>query len=158
MIMIATDAPTAHASAASLRRAAVRLARRLRAERPPDGLSPNRLGVLGHLYRHGPATPGTIAAAEHQHPQTLTRVFADLEAAGLVERERSAWDRRQAVLRITPAGRDALERDVAGRDAWLAAALGTLSETERDVLRLAAGLMERLADHGGGDRGGTDRA
>jgi DNA-binding MarR family transcriptional regulator len=50
------------------------------------------------------------------------------------------------VLTLTEDGRRALERDMAERDAWLATALGTLSETEREVLRLAGALMDRLAD------------
>jgi hypothetical protein len=36
--------------------------------------------------------------------------------------------------------------DMAERDRWLAGALGTLSETEVGVLRLAGRLMDRLAD------------
>ncbi|MFF1653202.1 hypothetical protein [Streptomyces sp. NPDC058255] len=47
---------------------------------------------------------------------------------------------------LTTRGCRALERDMAERDAWPATALGTLSETGREVLRLAAGLMDRLAD------------
>ncbi|MEV5875677.1 MarR family transcriptional regulator [Streptomyces sp. NPDC052101] len=130
--------------AARLRRAVIRLNRRLRQERGDEGLSPNQLAVLGHLHRHGPATPGEIAAQERQRPQSLTRVYAELEAEGLIVRERDADDRRQSVLSLTGSGRQALERDMAERDAWLAGALGSLGETERGVLALAAGLLERL--------------
>lgn len=133
-------------AASDLRRATVRLARRLRAERAPDGLSPNKLGVLARLHRDGPATPGDIAAAEFQQPQTLTRVFAELERDGLVLRQRDERDRRQSMLAITGVGRAALERDAARRDAWLAAALSGLTLAERQLLAIAAGLMERLAD------------
>jgi hypothetical protein len=36
---------------------------------------------------------------------------------------------------------------VAARDSWLAAAMaGTLTGTELEILRLAAGLLERVAD------------
>ncbi|MET7703161.1 MarR family transcriptional regulator [Streptomyces sp. NPDC005485] len=132
--------------AAQVRRGIVRLNRRLRQERGDGGLSPNQLGVLGHLHRCGPATPGEVAAAERQRPQSLTRVFAELEADGLITRGPGTEDRRQSVLTLTADGRRALERDMAERDAWLAAALGTLSETEREVLRLAGALMEQLAD------------
>jgi DNA-binding MarR family transcriptional regulator len=112
-----------------------------------DGsLSPNQLSVLGLLYRHGPSTPGEVAAAERQRPQSLTRVFAELEAEGLIVREPGATDRRRSVLSLTEDGRRALEHDMAERDAWLAVALETLSETERGVLALAAGVMERLAN------------
>ncbi|WBO63664.1 MarR family winged helix-turn-helix transcriptional regulator [Streptomyces camelliae] len=130
--------------AARLRRAVVRLNRRLRQERGEGGLSPNQLAVLGHLHRYGPATPGEIAAAERQRPQSLTRVYAELEDEGLISRERGTDDRRQSVLSLTEPGRRALERDMAERDAWLAQALGTLGETERGVLTLAAAVMERL--------------
>ncbi|MFE2316991.1 hypothetical protein ACFXC8_28315 [Streptomyces sp. NPDC059441] len=50
------------------------------------------------------------------------------------------------MLTLTAEGLRALERDMAERDAWLAEALGTLSETEREVLRLAGALMDHLAE------------
>ncbi|MEU7059826.1 hypothetical protein [Streptomyces sp. NPDC046197] len=73
-------------------------------------------------------------------------MFAELEAEGLIVREPGTADRRQSVLRLTGAGRRALERDMAERDVWLAGALASLSETERGVLELAAAVMERVAD------------
>ncbi|KUJ40153.1 MarR family transcriptional regulator [Streptomyces sp. NPDC093228] len=141
------------AEAAAVRRGVVRLGRRLRQERGEGSLSPNELGVLGHLSRHGHATPGEIAGAERQRPQSLTRVFAELEAEGLIAREAGTVDRRRSVLRLTETGLRALERDMADRDAWLAGALASLGETERGVLVLASAIMERLA-HGDptGDR------
>lgn len=137
-------------AAAQIRRGATRLAHRLRAERPPGALSSNKLGVLGHLRRRGPSTPGEIAAAEHQRPQSLTRVFAELVNDGLVRRAPSENDRRQSMLTITSAGRAALSRDMAGRDAWLASVLSGLTETESEVLRIAAVLMDRIAEAGNG--------
>ncbi|MFE2887806.1 MarR family winged helix-turn-helix transcriptional regulator [Streptomyces sp. NPDC059272] len=132
--------------AVRIRRGVVRLNRRLRQERGNEaGLTPNQLIVLGHLHRHHSATPGEIAAAERQRPQSLTRVFGELEAEGLISREPSAVDRRQSVLTLTAAGRRALDQDMGERDVWLAEALGSLSATERGVLELAGALMERLA-------------
>lgn len=132
--------------AARIRRGVVRLNRRLRQERGDGSLSPNQLSVLGHLHRHGASTPGEIAAAERQRPQSLTRVFAELEADGLIARGPGTVDRRQSVLTLTEEGRRVLQRDMAERDAWLAGALASLSPTERGVLELAGLLMERLAD------------
>ncbi|MCX3059867.1 MarR family winged helix-turn-helix transcriptional regulator [Streptomyces beihaiensis] len=129
-----------------LRRGVVRLGRRLRQERAEGALSANKLGVLGHLRRNGPATPGAIAVAERQRPQSLTRVFAELEQDGLIERGPGAADRRQALLSLTDLGRQALDTDTGERDMWLADALDRLNETEREVLRLAGRLMDRLAD------------
>jgi DNA-binding MarR family transcriptional regulator len=135
-------------AATRIRRGVTRLSRRLRAERGPDALSANKIGVLAHLLRAGPATPGQIAAAERQLPQSLTRVFSELEADGLVTRSPSERDRRAALLHLTQAGRDALARDMAVRDRWLADALRRLDPADIDVLRQAGSLLEQLADGG----------
>ncbi|MFD5639071.1 MarR family winged helix-turn-helix transcriptional regulator [Streptomyces sp. NPDC127077] len=129
-----------------IRQGVIRLARRLSAERPADGLSLNKSSVLGHLRRNGPMSAGALAAADHQQPQSLTRVFADLEQEGLISRTRDTQDGRQRVVELTEAGRAALARDMAQRDAWLDIALVELTETERQVLLLAARLMNHLAD------------
>jgi DNA-binding MarR family transcriptional regulator len=133
-------------AASEIRRGVTRLGRRLRAERSAGALSANKVSVLSYLYREGPTTPGEVAAYEHQQPQSLTRVFAELEADGLVHRTPSDHDGRQSVLAITPAGRDTLTRDMAERDRWLASALAELTETEAQVLRIAGALLDRLAD------------
>ncbi len=127
--------------AARIRRGVVRLNRRLRQERGNEaGLTPNQLIVLGHLHRHGSATPGEVAVAERQRPQSLTRVFGELEAEGLISREPSAVDRRQSVLTLTVEGRRALDQDMGERDVWLAEALGSLSATERGGVGVGGGV------------------
>ncbi len=138
-------ARTTEETATRLRRAVVQLSRRLRTERRSGSLSPNKLSVLGRLHRSGPSSPGEIATAERQRPQSLTRTFAELEREELIIRTRSQRDRREFVLTITDYGREALLRDMEERDAWLAGALETLSETERDLLGLLAPLLERVA-------------
>jgi DNA-binding MarR family transcriptional regulator len=133
-------------TAAVVRRGTVRLSRRLRAVRSPGALSGAKVSVLGHLHRQGPSSPGAIAAADQARPQALTRVFAELEEDGLIERAPSPHDGRGALLSLTRTGVEVLLADMAERDRWLADALGTLSETEVEVLRLAGLLMDRLAD------------
>ncbi|MFI6320197.1 MarR family winged helix-turn-helix transcriptional regulator [Nonomuraea sp. NPDC050556] len=128
-----------------IRQGVTRLARRMRAVRSPQALSGNKLGVLSHLHRHGPATAGELAAAERQQPQSLTRVFRELEADGLVTRSADDQDRRQSVFTLTHAGAEALRDDMAERDAWLATALDGVTETERQLLLIAARLMDRLS-------------
>jgi DNA-binding MarR family transcriptional regulator len=130
---------------AEIRRGTNRLARRLRLERSSDALSANKVLVLAFLHRNGPSTPGQIAAGEHQHPQSLTRVFADLEATGLITRVRSQQDGRAFVLHLTSDGWRALGADMAERDAWLSEALDALTDTEVQLLRIAAGLMNRIS-------------
>jgi hypothetical protein len=69
--------------------------------------------------------------------QGATRLARRLRA----ERPRPATSGRSR----SPEGRDALRRDMAGRDQWLTSALKDLSETELGVLRLAGRLLDRLA-------------
>ena len=140
------DAAELSAIAVALRRGTTGLGRRLRAERSSAALSSNKLAVLGHLHRRGPLSPGTITTAERQQPQSMTRVFAELERDGLITRTTSPDDRRAAVLGLTERGRDALVADMAERDAWLAEALADLTPAEVRLLRIAGELMEQLAD------------
>jgi DNA-binding MarR family transcriptional regulator len=135
---------------AQIRRGATRLGRRLRLERPADALPLTKVAVLAHLLRWGAATPGELAAAERLQPQSLTRVIADLEAEGMITRRRDERDGRQRVLEITASGRYALADDMDARDAWLERAIeqAGLTETEQQVLYLAAQLMDRLSGIG----------
>jgi DNA-binding MarR family transcriptional regulator len=132
-----------------LRRGTMRLARRLRMERPEAGAPLQELSVLGHLNRRGPMTPGQIAVAERVQPQTLTRTLAALEGKGEIRRQADAADRRRSVLSITDAGLRALLSDLRQRDSWLSLAMAEeFTPTERRLLLLAGELMERLAESG----------
>ncbi len=137
-------------AATAVRRGSTRLARRLRMERPePEAseLSNLALGVLGHLHRRGPMTPGALAAAERLQPQSLTRTLARLERQHLVQRRPDDRDHRRSLLALTEAGRQTLIQDMHHRDDWLAAAIARhLTRAERDLLRIAGDLMDRLAD------------
>lgn len=138
--------PDATARAAtSVRRGVTSIGRRLRLERG-SGLTALELSVLGHLHRHRPMSPGELAAVERVQPQTLTRTIAGLEARGLFDRRADPQDGRRSLLFITEAGRDTLRDDMGRRDAWLAGAMtAALTPTEREVMRLAGELLERLA-------------
>ncbi len=144
--MAAMFPPPPQDPAAVLRRAVNRLSRRMRTERPQDGLPSGRLGVLAHLYRSGPSAPGAIAAALHVQPQSLTRTLAALAGDGMVSRTRDAADGRSHVIELTDRGFAAMARDVRHGDTWLRERMDAeLNDTEREVLRLAAALLDRLA-------------
>jgi DNA-binding MarR family transcriptional regulator len=139
----ATDVLTA---ATAVRRGVIHLGRRLRLERPAHDLTLLQLAVLAELNDTGPMTPGQLAAAQRVQPQSLTRVLATLEARGLLGRQAHPGDGRRALLAITADGHQALRRDVDARDRWLAQVMaGRLTPTERELLRLAGDLMDRLA-------------
>jgi DNA-binding MarR family transcriptional regulator len=92
-------------------------------------------------------TPTDLAMLERIKPQSLTRTLAALEEDGLVRRQAGSDDKRQSFVAITETGHAALDSDMGQRDAWLDAAMDqVLSRTEREMLRLAAQLMMRLAD------------
>jgi DNA-binding MarR family transcriptional regulator len=118
-----------------------RLNWRMRTERERgDGPSPLELAVLRRLYRAGTHTPKALADAERIQPQSLTR-------DALITRRRDPDDGRQTLVEISVQGRLTLRAYSEQREHWLAAAMTeTLSETEQDLLGLAAKLMIRIAD------------
>jgi DNA-binding MarR family transcriptional regulator len=134
------------AAAARIRRGATTFAARARSERGGQ-LSLNETAVLGQLSKHDALTPGELSRRLRSRPQSLTRTFAGLESHGLVRRVVDPGDNRQSLLTITDAGSTALAEEMAPRDAWVAGAIAReLSQAERDILVVAAGLLERLAE------------
>ena len=138
-------APSDTALASALRLAVMRLARRMRAERADTSLTLSQLAALATLERRGPLTPGDLAAAERVRPPSMTRLAASLEDAGLVTRSPHPTDGRQVLLAASPAGVALLREDRRRRDAWLAQRLRELEPEDRDVLRRAAHVLDRLA-------------
>ena len=130
--------------ASTLRVSVMRLSRRLRAERLQTDLSLNQLATLGTLDRHGPLTPRELAEHEKVQPPSMTRVLAGLEERGLILRTPHQTDGRQHLVSLTPDARTLLKEDRRKREAWLAKRLAELTQEERDVLRAAAPVIERL--------------
>jgi DNA-binding MarR family transcriptional regulator len=136
--------------ATAMRISISRLARRLRVERLGLGgtetvLSDIQLAALAALERHESMTPGELAEHEKVQPPSMTRVMAVLEERGLVRRAPHATDRRQVVLTVTPEGKDLVQRVRRRREAWLAQRLQELSPEERQVLRAAAPILEKIS-------------
>jgi DNA-binding MarR family transcriptional regulator len=133
--------------ASSLRVSVSRLSRRLRAEngQGTPTVSIGGISVLGHLFREGERTLGQLAAAERVQPPSMTRTVNCLEQDGLVERSPHPTDGRQVVVRLSPAGRDLVVAERRRRDAWLAQRLAELTPEERQLLRQAAPILDRLS-------------
>lgn len=135
------------ALASELRFAVMRLRRRLVRERHPDNdLSLSAMAVIWGLNRHGDLTIGALAAREQVRPPSMTRTVTALAADGLVERVPHPTDGRQVVVRLTDDGRAVVNADAARRERWLSLRLGELTADERDLLRRAAPLLQRLAE------------
>jgi DNA-binding MarR family transcriptional regulator len=134
--------------ASQLRISVMRLRRRLAHERHPDNdLSMPATAVLGALHRNGDLTVGALAAHEGVQPPSMTRTVKHLVAAGLVARRPHDVDGRVVVCSLTDTGRATVLADRRRRDEWLAQRLRELSREDRDVLRRAAPILERLSQH-----------
>jgi DNA-binding MarR family transcriptional regulator len=132
--------------ASVLRVSIARLGRRLRTEQDPAvDLSPSSFAVLGALARLGEQTVGQLATLERVQPPSMTRTVGCLVEGGYVARRPHETDRRQVLVALTPAGEDAVLRERRRRDAWLVQRLREMTPDEREVLRAAAPLLERLA-------------
>lgn len=141
------DGPDDLRAAAALRAGLARLNRRLRTQDEAGGVGSTGLSLLGRLYRSGPCTASELAAREGLQPQSLTRTLQMLEERGLISRATDEGDRRRSTITIMDTGLLLLHKVMRSREAWLARAMATtLSPTERELLRLAASLLERLAD------------
>jgi DNA-binding MarR family transcriptional regulator len=130
--------------ASLLRVSVMRLSRRLRAERPDTGLSLTQIATLGTIERHGPLSAGEIAEHEKVQPPSMTRVLAVLEERALITRTPHPSDRRQQLVTLTAEGRSLLKADRRQREAWLAKRLAELSPEDRELLRAAAPVIERI--------------
>jgi DNA-binding MarR family transcriptional regulator len=133
------------ALAHDLRLAVMRLSRRLRNQRVDTSVTLTHLAALSTLKRHGPLSPGELAAHERVQPPSMTRVVVALEGLGMVTRTPHPTDGRQVVIDLTPAAEALLGDEARAREAWLTGRLQDLPADEREVLREAAVIMDKLA-------------
>jgi DNA-binding MarR family transcriptional regulator len=130
--------------AAALRVSIFRLSRRMRAQ-SDHSLSVTQLAALGSVSRHGMMTPGELAEHEKVQPPSMTRVIAALEERNLMLRSPHPTDRRQVILSVTEEGEKLLKDERRRKEAWLAQRLAELTPEEREILRRAAPILERLS-------------
>ncbi len=132
--------------ASSLRVSVARLSRRLRTEISGDtGVSIGGISVLALLLREGQRTVGQLAAAERVQPPSMTRTVNCLEQEGYVERSPHPTDGRQVLVRLSAKGEELVRTERRRRDAWLTKRLLELTPEERQLLRQAAPLLDRLS-------------
>lgn len=132
------------ATAAELRVALGRLARRVRAG---GALPLGQLAVLGLLERDGPHTTTELAAARLVRHQSMARTVGLLVAGGMIDRRAHPTDARKTQLEILSPGRVLLEKERERRVDWLATAIdAALSRGEHRRLAEAVELLDRLTD------------
>lgn len=93
--------------------------------------------------REGLVISASMLCAQLRHDSgALTRIIDQLEARGLVRRERSRTDRRSVLLQLTEAGRATVEGMIPEVVAQLNAALGDFSAQElAELMRLLTKLI-----------------
>lgn len=136
-------------SAARLRMAIVRTARRLRQEAAGAGgseLTPTAASALATVERHGPLTPSELAEIERVKRPTATRTLRVLEQAGLVDRAPDPDDGRSALIAVNAAGRERLRRLRGRKNAYLARRMRDLPAGDVETLERAAEILEGILE------------
>jgi DNA-binding MarR family transcriptional regulator len=137
--------PSPAVLAQALRPSVMRLARRLRQMRDDSvGLNSNQLSAMAVLLNSGDQLMGELAAAEKMQPPSMTRIVNGLEARGYVARRSHPDDRRQCLVTLSDEGRKILLANRRRRDEWLAIRIAQLAPTEREVLREAIEILEKV--------------
>jgi DNA-binding MarR family transcriptional regulator len=135
----------AEASVASrLGMSVMRLERKLR-QRSAGGVTASQYAALVTISKKGELTLGELAAAEGVAPPSMTRIAANLEQAGLLERRPDPLDRRVARVAVSERGAELLAEARTLRALYLSERLGELGAEEVEVLGQAAELLNRLA-------------
>ncbi len=136
-------------SAARLRMAIVRTARRLRQEATGAGgseLTPTAVAALATVERHGPLTPSEVAGIERIKRPTATRTLRVLVEAGLVDRAPDPVDGRSALLSINADGRERLRRLRGRKNAYLARRMRDLPAEDLRALERASEILEGILE------------
>jgi DNA-binding MarR family transcriptional regulator len=131
--------------ASQLRLSVFRLARKLRREGEPE-ITSTLLAALSTIERHGSMTAGSLAAHEQIQKPTCTRVIADLQALGLIDRTADPLDGRVAWVQVTPAARKLLQRVRMRRNVYLAKRMKRLAPEDLAILGRAAQILDGLIE------------
>src|ERR1700726_1253746 len=136
------------ATAVALTTAMRRLRARLRQESPPalaELTMPQAL-ALARIVEEGPISNAALAAGEYMRPQSTHEMVLFLEGRGLVGGRPDPGARRKLMIEVTVAGRQIVSELMGIRHEWLAAAIERdLTPAEREMLAIAARLMQRIA-------------
>lgn len=129
-----------------LSRVVEQLVRRLRASAAAEPLSQAAASALSRLDEDGPLGVTRLARSEGVSQPAMTQLVDRLAAEGLVERRTPDEDRRSVLVRLTPAGLEALTGRRVRRAARLDERVRSLSGEDRAAIAAALPALERLAE------------
>lgn len=112
----------------------------------PYGLNDSDFRTLMMLYssEDGSASPGELCTLAEQKPTNMTRIANALAKRDLISRSHATHDRRQVVLRITPAGRRFVTKMLPPLFPPLVESFACFSAAERKTFER---LLKKLALH-----------
>jgi DNA-binding MarR family transcriptional regulator len=142
--MLSTSTPVDVAN--ELRPVLLQLARRLRKELAPLGITAGQATLLWQVKRRPGIGVGELATLEGVSQPAMSGHVDRLEAAGLIERRRSSGDRRRVGLHLTEAGTRVLRSARRRRTAWLADGLAGLGPDELDAVERAIPHLARMLE------------
>jgi DNA-binding MarR family transcriptional regulator len=121
-----------------------RLNRRMRAA--GGGLSHGLLSALATLSKHGTMRLSDLSQLELVSAPSTTRLVAELEAKGLVNRQTDPDDGRAFLISITAEGQDAVSSARSKRAQTLDELLAKLDEDQLAVVVEAVPALEQLLE------------
>ena len=147
----------AHALADALHRSAIGLLRGIKVADQEAGVSPVRLSALSVLVFAGPQSLASLAVAEGVKPPTMSKLVAELEAEGFVEKSPDPDDKRGLVIAATARGKKIMLQGRDRRLALLRKRLSGLSRSEIAQLTSAAPVLLKLAARASTPDGGDSK-
>ena len=108
----------------------------------PGDLTQTQIRALFKLDVAGESTAGDLAKAAELSPASVSAMLDHLERDGIVQRSRSASDRRVVVVSLTESGRTLLADK---RERWRARGREALADVPEADLHAAADVMRRMA-------------
>lgn len=132
----------------ALHSACIRILRSARAADGATGLSAPKLSALSVLVFGGAMSLGQLAKAEQVTAPTMSKLVADLEAAGLAAKRADRQDKRGVRIEVTTKGKALFDQGRRARLTLLRDRIAKLPKAELETLRQAAALMLRVAAEG----------
>jgi DNA-binding MarR family transcriptional regulator len=111
-----------------------------------DNLTLPQLRALVVLETCGPVKLAAMAATLGVNPSTALRMVERLESVGLIDRKTNPDNRREVILRLTPSGRELVERVLAHRRTEIRTLVQRLPAEKRAALVPALKALTEAAD------------
>jgi DNA-binding MarR family transcriptional regulator len=135
--------------ATALRTALSKMMRKLRKHmNAVDSLSIAEIDTLSFLYNSNePLSPSELAELNKIKGQSMSEVLTRLKGINMINKSQSLADKRKFDISLTAHGKQIVEQTRNEREEWLSASIKQhLSEKEKEVLKEAVALIQRLSD------------